>query len=263
MIPQAYITEWSRFVPWKTNEQVEQDLVICRSLVEIFNDPFLAKNLAFRGGTALHKLYLNPQPRYSEDIDLVQIQAAPFGEILDRLKEVLKFIDGRINVSSGDSMTTLKYRFESETPPTTQLKLKIETNCREHFAELGWAQKEFSVNSEWYKGSCKITTYKFEELLGTKLRALYQRRKGRDLYDLYKALTNHELDTKSIIQCFNKYMQFSVGQAPSQKEFLQNMELKMQNDDFIGDITALIRPEEMYDHNNAYELIKAELLLKI
>ena len=65
MIPQAYITEWSNTVPWQTNEQVEQDLVICRALIEIFKDDFLAKNLAFRGGTALHKLYMQPQPRYS------------------------------------------------------------------------------------------------------------------------------------------------------------------------------------------------------
>jgi len=54
MIPQAYITEWSNNVPWQTNEQVEQDLVICRALVEIFKDDFLADSLAFRGGTALH-----------------------------------------------------------------------------------------------------------------------------------------------------------------------------------------------------------------
>jgi len=75
VIPQAYITEWSNNVPWQTNEQVEQDLVICRALVALFQDDFLAENLAFRGGTALHKLYLQPQPRYSEDIDLVQIKS--------------------------------------------------------------------------------------------------------------------------------------------------------------------------------------------
>lgn len=62
MIPQAYITEWANQVPWQTNEQVEQDLVICRALVEIFSDEFPAKSLAFRGGTVLHKLYLSPQP---------------------------------------------------------------------------------------------------------------------------------------------------------------------------------------------------------
>ena len=50
MIPQAYITEWANQVPWQTNEQVEQDLVICRALVEIFSDEWLASSLAFRGG---------------------------------------------------------------------------------------------------------------------------------------------------------------------------------------------------------------------
>jgi predicted nucleotidyltransferase component of viral defense system len=72
MIPVNEIRAWSHYTPWITDEQIEQDLLICRSLVEIYSNDFLAENLAFRGGTALHKLYLQPQPRYSEDIDLVQ-----------------------------------------------------------------------------------------------------------------------------------------------------------------------------------------------
>ena len=79
MIPQQYITEWSEFAPWQANEQVEQDLIICRSLVELFSDEIIAEKLAFRGGTALHKFFLEPQPRFSEDIDLVQISAEPIG----------------------------------------------------------------------------------------------------------------------------------------------------------------------------------------
>jgi predicted nucleotidyltransferase component of viral defense system len=83
MIPQSSIIEWSNYVPWQTNEQVEQDLVICRALVEIFKDDFLAGHLAFRGGTALHKLFLHPQLRDSEDLDFVQIKAEAMGEVLD------------------------------------------------------------------------------------------------------------------------------------------------------------------------------------
>src|SRR5690606_18428312 len=113
MIPQAYITEWSHQVPWQTNEQVEQDLVICRALVEIFSNEWLAERLAFRGGTALHKLYLNPQPRYSEDIDLVQITSEPFGPIVDRIRERLQFL-GEPRRSPKAHNFTLYYRFESE-----------------------------------------------------------------------------------------------------------------------------------------------------
>ena len=92
MIPKEHIVEWKETVPWTDAQMVEQDLIICRALVAIYNDNFLSSHLAFRGGTALHKLYLSPQPRYSEDIDLVQIQPGNVGVILDRLREVLSFL---------------------------------------------------------------------------------------------------------------------------------------------------------------------------
>lgn len=263
MIPQAYITEWANQVPWQTNEQVEQDLVICRALVEIFSDKWLADSLAFRGGTALHKLYLQPQPRYSEDIDLVQIRPEPIKETIQRLQERLSFL-GTGSVDQKQSNNTLKYKFESEFPPVQTLRLKIETNCREHFTVLGYKQFPFEVKSSWFKGSCNLTTYQLEELLGTKLRALYQRRKGRDLYDMHKALVDvPDMNKEAILKCYHEYMQFSVEHPPTQKMYLLNMEAKMQDDEFTGDITGLIRPTENYDQQAAYEMVRTELLEKI
>jgi len=262
MIPQNDIIEWSNIVSWQTNEQVEQDLVICRALVEIFNDDYLAKHLAFRGGTALHKLYLQPQPRYSEDIDLVQMKAEPIGQVLDKLRDVLGFL-GKARVEVGDTMATMKFRFESEIAPVVPMRLKIEINCREHFADLGWKKKDFNVQSNWFEGKCSLTTYQVEELLGTKIRALYQRRKGRDLYDLYQAFTKAKLDVETMLHCYRRYMELNVGYVPSQREFIQNMELKLQDDYFVGDIVALIRPDEVYDYQTAYELIKKELFDKM
>lgn len=57
MIPRNFIQEWRQNAPWSQDAQLEQDLIICRALVEIFSHPELAVNLAFRGGTALFKLY--------------------------------------------------------------------------------------------------------------------------------------------------------------------------------------------------------------
>jgi predicted nucleotidyltransferase component of viral defense system len=214
MIPQAYITEWSAKVPWQTNEQIEQDLVICRALVEIFSDKFLAERLAFRGGTALHKLYLSPQPRYSEDIDLVQITNESFGPVIDALRDRLSFL-GVPTRKQKENNNTLIFRFESEFPPVQRLRLKVETNCREHFSVLGLVKIPFAVESSWFNGSCYITTYQLEELLGTKVRALYQRRKGRDLFDLHKAFAAKEqLDIEKLVQCYLEYMRFSVGSRP-------------------------------------------------
>ncbi|WP_262696552.1 nucleotidyl transferase AbiEii/AbiGii toxin family protein [Mesonia aquimarina] len=103
MISKPYIAQWRENAPWKEFAQVEQDLVISRALVAIFDDDFLRENLAFRGGTALHKLYLNPAPRYSEDIDLVQVKEGPIKPIMKRIGEVITFFeeDRRTQVKGG------------------------------------------------------------------------------------------------------------------------------------------------------------------
>jgi predicted nucleotidyltransferase component of viral defense system len=240
-----------------------EDLVICRALVEIFSDEWLASSLAFRGGTALHKLYLKPQPRYSEDIDLVQIRPEPIKETIQRLQARLSFL-GACTVAQKANNNTLKYRFESEFPPVQNLRLKVETNCREHFTVLGYQKFPFEVKSSWFTGSCDITTFRLEELLGTKLRALYQRRKGRDLYDMYKAMVHvPNINKEALLKCYHAYMAFVVDEPPTQKVYLQNMEVKMQDDEFAGDIKALLRPTEKYDQLTAFELIRTELLDKI
>jgi predicted nucleotidyltransferase component of viral defense system len=73
MIPQAAITAWRESAPWQFDAQVEQDLILCRALIAIYEDDGLRESLAFRGGTAIHKLHLAPPARYSEDLDFVQI----------------------------------------------------------------------------------------------------------------------------------------------------------------------------------------------
>ena len=146
MINRASIIGWRTQVPWNTNEQVEQDLIICRALIAIYNDEFLSSQLAFRGGTALHKLFLSPQSRYSEDIDLVQINPGPIKPILFRLGEVLDFLPDRVTKQKRYNNIML-FRMESEIPPTVQIRLKIEINCFEHFTELGYVNAPFSVEN--------------------------------------------------------------------------------------------------------------------
>ncbi len=222
MIPEYAIKEWGNTVPWNSPDLVEQDLIICRALVEIFNDDFLASRLAFRGGTALHKLYLSPQSRYSEDIDLVQIRPEPIKTTIEKLREVLSFL-GKPVVKQKANNNTLVFRTESEIQPIVPIRLKIEINCREHFNVLGLTKANFSIDNQWFSGQCSVTTYRLDELLGTKLRALYQRRKGRDLFDLHKALITGGVDIDELIRCYRSYMNFSVDKPPTKKEFLTHI----------------------------------------
>ena len=259
MIQESFIREWSEMAPWSKNEMVEQDLIICRALVSIFSDPFLRENLAFRGGTALHKLFLQPQPRYSEDIDLVQIKPGPIKPIMFRLGEVLEWLPNRTTQQKKHS-NKLLFRVDSEIPPIQQIRLKVEINCFEHFNVMGLQEVPFKVENSWFTGEAMLTTYHLEELVGTKVRALYQRKKGRDLFDLYTALSTRELDVDKVLECYRQYIEFVVERAPSYKEFVQNMELKMQDEEFLEDVTPLLRPEIEFDPREAYPLVYEKLI---
>lgn len=263
MIARRFIEEWKAHAPWPDNAQVEQDLIIERALVEIFSDELLRTNLAFRGGTAFHKLYLKPQARYSEDIDLVQIKEGPIGPLLDRIRIRMKFIGTKGKTEQALHNNSIVYRFESEVPPVINMRLKIEINTREHFNVMGLKEMNFKVENSWFTGECQLTTFELEELFGTKLRALYQRKKSRDLFDIYWAYTNHKIDTNKLLMCYKKYMEFVVEELPSQKVFILNMEEKMRDKEFTGDIHMVLRPGIDYDNNKAYEFIKKELLEKL
>ena len=262
MIPKPNIAKWQKYAPWKEFDQVEQDLIISRTIVEIFSDDFLRENLAFRGGTALHKLYLNPAPRYSEDIDLVQIKSGPIKLIMQRLGEVIAFFEENRKTQVKGHGAKALYRFTSE-HEEIRMRLKLEINCKEHFNVLDWVDFPFEVNSDWFSGKAEIRTYSINELLGTKLRALYQRSKGRDLFDLDYARLNMELNLEQIVHCFKEYTIFATDKRPpSKKEFLINVEEKVIDPDFTGDMEALLRTGITYNQDQAFDWLKKELIEK-
>jgi predicted nucleotidyltransferase component of viral defense system len=242
---------------------VEQDLIIERALVELFSNDFLRENLAFRGGTAIYKLYFKPQVRYSEDIDLVQIKSGPIKPVLQEIRKALSFLGTKRDVEKTIHNVTVRYKFNTEIEPIVSSKLKIEINSREHFTVLGWKKINQSMSSSWFTGSCNIVSFELEELLGTKLRALYQRKKGRDLFDLFYAISNADVDTGSVIHCFREVMKSGGGKAITAKEFIINMDEKIKNPYFRGDIVGLIRPGVSFDMDESYELVRKALLEKI
>ncbi|NBR13510.1 MAG: nucleotidyl transferase AbiEii/AbiGii toxin family protein [Crocinitomicaceae bacterium] len=262
MIPRPNIARWKEFAPWSSFDQIEQDLIISRTHVEIFSDPFLNENLAFRGGTALHKLYLNPAPRYSEDIDLVQIKPGPIKPIMEKINEVITFFEEPRKTDIRGHGPKMYYRFNSEYEGI-RMRLKIEINSKEHFNVLDWVNFPFHIENEWFTGSASIKTYNINELLGTKLRALYQRTKGRDLFDLYYSRLNQKIEIDQIIESFNEYMKFSTGNIPTRRQFELNIEEKENDPNFTGDMEAILRPGIKYDQQSAFEWLKNDVISKL
>lgn len=134
----------------------------------------------------------------------------------------------------------------------------------EHFNVLGMKKMPFIVENPWFNGECELTTYSLDELVGTKLRALYQRKKGRDLFDLQLALQSGLLDVDHVLESYNKYMEFVVEKAPTYKQYVQNMELKMQDPEFLDDTDILLRTDApRFEPVAAWDLVKRTFVDKM
>lgn len=232
MIPQAFIQAWRGTAPWPDPRQVEQDLIICRALCDLFSAPALEGKLAFRGGTAIHKLLFRQALRYSEDIDLVQARAEPIGATVDAIRDALSWLGECKSDQAGHSMHLI-FRFTPEADEQATLKLKVEINTREHNSLFGLQAYPFSVDNGWYSGGADVMSFEPEELFGTKLRALLQRRKSRDLFDLYHGLEQLALDPGKLIACLEHYLALEghpISRAVAEQRMLQKLTRDLTED---------------------------------
>jgi predicted nucleotidyltransferase component of viral defense system len=104
-----------------------------------------------------------------------------------------------------------------------------------------------------------VQTYQLDELMGTKLRALYQRRKGRDLFDLWLCLSRKLIEPARVIDCFLKYMMHE-GHSVSRAQFEQNLQDKQADSAFMGDIVPLLSVSTKYDPVAALRLVHTALI---
>lgn len=241
MLPQAYLTEWSARAPWPDPVQVEQDLILSRLLVEIASDELLGRALAFRGGTCLQKLYLPSPVRYSEDLDFVRTDTEPrLGAIFDAFRSIAADIGLREHrrkfPDPNSDMGTIWFDAEP-TAGSGLIRIKIESNVAETEPFHPFVAMEYGINSRWWSGKAEILTYALDDLLGTKLRALYQRRKGRDLFDLWIALTQLQPDDAQIVSALTHYMADAVFTYP---QLRRNLQAKVSDSVFTDDVAGLL-----------------------
>jgi predicted nucleotidyltransferase component of viral defense system len=138
----------------------------------LFNAPALAGKIAFRGGTAIHKLLFKQPLRYSED-------------------------------------------------------------TREHDSVLGIQQSPFAVENGWYQATASIASFAPEELFGTKLRALLQRRKNRDLFDLHMGLQQLSMNPEALLACFDHYVTLEakpITRANAEQRMLEKLTHSLTED---------------------------------
>lgn len=260
MIPEDFIKSWLVKTNLQIDAQAEQDMIISRALVCLYNDDDIKNSLVFRGGTALNKLFLKPPARYSEDIDLVQIKPGPIGLTIDKIRELLNPWLGNMKWRITERGAKLIYHYQSVNGSIA--KLKIEINTTEHFQVLPLQYEPFSFKSNWFEGSCEVVIYQLAELMATKLRALYQRRKGRDLFDVWYVFKNNLIDVKQVLDIFQKYC-IKDEIIISKDLFLQNMELKKLNEDFKVDMKTLLPINIEWDFDVSFDFVINKIISNI
>ncbi len=263
MIPRSYIQAWTAAAPWPVEQQVEQDLVICRALCDLFNAPALKGTVAFRGGTAINKLLFAKPLRYSEDIDLVQVRASPVGQTVDAIRDALRWLGNCRREQAGHSMHLI-FKFAPEADAKATLRLKVEINTREHDSLYGIRHYPFEVTSDWYRGAAEIASFEPEEVFATKLRALLQRRKNRDLFDLHYGLEKLALDPRKVVAGFAHYLA-AEGNAISRATAEQRMLEKLSRS-LTDDIAPLLPAGVGYgdaDAMRAFENVWRQLIARI
>jgi len=279
MILLRELAAWREQAPWPKDFQVEQDLLLTRAMAAIFSDDFLSGQVAMRGGTVLHKIHLAPAARYSEDIDLVLVGDRPEAHVQKALRRVLEpvlgaprfslFEDVKLTVRNlvlPSRVLRQEYRYTPLAGPT-EMKVKIEVNCNERrpfFDLVDLAQPLAPVVG--YGETVTIRSYDVDEMLGTKMRALLQRDQGRDLFDLWWALTParqrtaHQVTPRRIIDAFTEYLA-REGTRVTFEVYDDELRRKLALRSFRSDVTGMLRAGiPPYDVDAAAAQVRGDLL---
>lgn len=209
-----------------------------RLIIEIATDAALGPELVMRGGTCLHKLHLPEPLRYSEDLDYNRRTNSGIKPFIDAIEAVAKKAGLRMrSVDRSGQMATVLLECDS-TSGLRLIRVKVEMNIRETAPLYPTVTKHHRVVSAWWSGAADVPTYELSELMGTKLRALYQRNKGRDLFDLWHVLTATKVDDARVVDALHHYM----GQAAFTFPQLRiNLKAKLDDAQFASDLNDLVR----------------------
>ena len=133
----------------------------------------------------------------------------------------------------------------------------------ENFIVHGPRRRTFEVDSPWHTASAEVLTYSPEELLATKLRALYQRRKGRDLFDLAEALRRlPSLDVGALLDCFHEYLKRG-GVRVSRAQFEENMASKIVDRKFTRDVGPLLVEGAAFNAAADYQMVHGAFIARL
>ena len=261
-IKKEQIEEWAAKKHFQEEAHAEIDLRLEFLLNATYQKEWLRKHLIFKGGTALHKIHLKENLRFSEDIDLEHRQNQKMFETINQILHLFEELDmeGK-GINQKNNYKILSF-YNSEITNQRE-RVKMEIGYKEDFSILGYTEKILDINNVCFASKVLVNTYDINEILSQKTRALYQRFKGRDLYDLFVSRLHPDFDIEKIAKCFIRHMtnkKTGNNMMPVEKEFILNIEKKEDNPDFINDIYRCLKTNVEYNQSEAFEWAKKDFV---
>ena len=235
----------------------ELDYRLVHALQAIYADPFLCDRLYLKGGTALNKLYLPGPNRLSVDLDFNAV--GPRERVLRERTQISQTVMRALERQDSDYDFTYRWRYEQASvyarflplSGAARQRLKVEISFIERFAILGREERTLLIVP--FDEPLVINTYHLEELTSTKLRALHDRRKGRDIYDLFR-ITDFDLNRAAMRKMVLYYF-YRANKVFHYPTFVGNVERKMAERGFRDDVQGLIRRGSALDWQAACEQV--------
>lgn len=246
------VQRWGRSIGIGSLRLAEQDYRLVELVRAINEDDFLASRLVFKGGTALNKLYFGGNARLSVDLDFnilgtrdsVQDER---DEIRSRLKKVLEDQNPEFEIFYDDSWESLQVtgRYQPLAGGGRE-KIKIDLATVERFPITEIITKPLTTPDG---GTVSVRTLPIDELIATKIRAFYSRRKGRDLYDLIQA--RPLLDDTTLVRKMAIYYFYRAKIVYDPDLLEEAMSDPRQIDSFRQDLDPFLRADADFDVEDA------------
>jgi len=181
----------------------EKDYLLAIIIQIIYNSP-LKEKLIFKGGTAIHHLYLN-QLRFSEDLDFSSIEPVGIQDLEEAFRaysfiEIIKYHESQFALK----IERMKYQGPLEQPNS----MKIDIDLTQ---ELLLPPVRMNYNN-FYKVPVSVLAMDIIEICAEKLRAINERARYRDFYDLTLVVRNYDVKVGDIVSIlFNKELRMPLS----------------------------------------------------
>lgn len=236
---------------------IEKDYALVWLLYGIY-DSKLKDILAFKGGTALSKVYFPKFWRMSEDLDFTVVKEIQSKEMETMLKDCLNMLNEKTgmgfyvaNFHSNPEHVIVSVQF---TGPLGKNAIRMDISLKEMLVTEP-LEKEIADS---YSDSTNFTVlvYSLEEILLEKLRSIIQRGKSRDYFDVWMLLKKNRFDKDKIKELFIEKCKLK-NIKPSYELFFEDTKLKETRDFWKTGLTRLMK--EVPDFETVINDLRTEL----